>query len=77
MNAFTKIIKNYETVTRLGREIITHKDVVRNLALPHHLDQEFRKQDERIQKFCDATKKADKEWKKNPYSINSYWTGLS
>ena len=76
MNSFTKIIKNYETVTRLGREIIAHKDLVRRSA-PEHLTQEFQKQEVRIQKFCKATKKAEKEWKKNPYSINSYWTGLS
>ena len=31
MNAFTKIIKNYETIACLGREIIAHKDIVKKL----------------------------------------------
>ena len=57
MNTFTKIIKNYETVTRLGREIIAHKDLIRKSA-PEHLDREFQKQEVRIQKFYKATKKA-------------------
>ena len=45
---FPNEIKNYETVTRLGREIIAHKDLVRRSA-PEHLTQEFQKQELRIQ----------------------------
>jgi hypothetical protein len=76
MSNFIKIVKNYEQICRIGHQIINHKDLVRR-ACPSKLDEEFRKQEERIQAFVDATNKADEEWKKNPYSINTYWTGLS
>ena len=76
MSNFIKIVKNYESICRLGHQIINHKDLVRR-ACPSKLDEEFRKQEERIQAFVDATNKAYEEWKKNPYSINTYWTGLS
>ena len=76
MSNFIKIVKNYESICRLGHQIINHKDLVRR-ACPSKLDEEFRKQDERIQEFVDATNKASTEWEKSPYSINEYWTGLS
>jgi hypothetical protein len=44
---------------------------------PSKLDEEFRKQEERIQEFVDATNKATEEWKNDPHSINEFWTGLS
>ena len=76
MSNFIKIIKNYESICRLGHQIINHKDLVRR-ACPSKLDEEFRKQEDRIQEFVDATNKATKEWKKDPHSINEFWTGLS
>ena len=76
MSNFIKIIRNYENICRLGHKIINHKDLVRRAA-PEKLDEEFRKQEERIQKFVKLTNKAPKEWKKNPHSVNPYWTGLS
>ena len=69
MSNFIKIVKNYEHICRLGQQIINHKDLVRR-ACPSKLDEEFRKQDARIQEFVDATSKASKEWEKSPYSIN-------
>ena len=76
MSNFIKIVKNYELICRLGHQIINHKDLVRR-ACPSKLDEEFRKQEDRIQEFVNATNKASKEWEKSPHSINEFWTGLS
>ena len=76
MSSFIKIVRNYENICRLGHKIINHKDLVRRAA-PEKLDEEFRKQEERIQEFVKLTETAHKEWKKNSYSVNTYWTGLS
>jgi len=76
MSNFVKIVRNYENISRIGKQIIDHKDLVRRAA-PHKLDEEFRKQEERIQEFVKITNEAHEEWDKNPYSINEYWTGLS
>lgn len=76
MSNFVKIVRNYETISRIGREIINHKDFIRHTA-PTQLDKEFQKQEERIEKFINAANAAQDEWEKNEYSINEYWTGLS
>ncbi len=76
MSNFVKIIRNYENICRLGYKIINHKDLVRRAA-PDKLDEEFKKQEVRIQEFIELTEKAHEDWKKNPYSVNPYWTGLS
>jgi len=76
MSNFIKIVKNYENICRIGKEIINHKDLVRR-ACPTKLDDEFKKQEERINNFIKATEKAEEEWKTNPYSTNEYWTGWS
>ena len=39
---FAKIVKNYEMVYRLGKEIINHKDFVRRVP-PAKLEEEFKK----------------------------------
>ncbi len=76
MSNFIKIVKNYELICRLGHQIINHKDLVRR-ACPSKLDEEFRKQEDRIQEFVDATNKATEEWKNDPHSINEYLNWLS
>ena len=76
MSNFVKIVRNYEQICKIGKEIINHKDFVRKVA-PVKLDEEFRKKEERIEEFVKITNKAHEEWEKNPYSINEYWTGLS
>ena len=76
MKSFISVVNNYEKVYRIGKEIIKHKELVRK-SCPKKLDEEFRKQEFRIEQFIKATETADKEWKKNPYSINPYWTGYS
>ena len=50
MSNFVKIVRNYEHICKLGKTIINHKDLVRR-APPTKLDEEFRKQEERIQEF--------------------------
>ena len=74
--SFKRIVKNYEKVYRLGTQIIEHKNLVRH-AKPEKLDEEFRKQENRIQEFVKLTKEADETWKNNEYYINHYWTGHS
>ena len=76
MSNFIRIVKNYEKICKIGHQIINHKDLVRRAA-PEKLDEEFRKQENRIQEFVEITNKAHEQWEKNPYSINEYWTGLS
>lgn len=76
MSNFIRIVRNYENICRIGREIINHKDFVRRAA-PDKLDEEFRKQEERIEEFMRVTDEAHKELKKSPYAVNPYWTGLS
>tara|TARA_Y100001970_G_scaffold231166_1_gene287257 strand:- start:41 stop:268 length:228 start_codon:yes stop_codon:yes gene_type:complete len=74
--SFTKIVKNYGRVFRLGQDIIKHKEKICFVA-PEKKDEEFIKQEKRIDDFFESIKKAENEWKKNQHSINSYWTGLS
>ena len=76
MSNFIKIVRNYENICKLGNKIINHKDLVKKVA-PGKLDEEFRKQENRIQEFVKLTEKANEEWEKNPHSVNTYWTGLS
>ena len=51
MSRFISIVKNYEKVCRIGQDIINHKDLVRK-AKPDKLSEEFRKQEERIERIC-------------------------
>ena len=72
--SFIRIVKNYENISKIGREIIKHKEIV---SAVHKSDIEFRNQEIRIQEFSDAIKKAETEWEKSPDSANTYWTGFS
>lgn len=76
MSNFIKIVRNYENICKLGHKIINHKDLIRKAA-PDKLDEEFRKQENRIQEFVKLTEKAHAEWEKNSHTVNPYWTGLS
>ena len=74
--SFKHIVKNYENIYKLGKEIIKHKEIV--TAVPKsNSHAEFIKQEIRIQEFTDAIDNANKEWNDNEDSINTYWTGLS
>ena len=74
--SFRRIVKNYENIFKLGKQIIKHKETIRFIP-PEKKDTEFIKQEIRIQEFSDAIKKAETEWEKSPDSVNTYWTGLS
>ena len=72
--SFTRIVKNYGYIHKLGKQIIEHKDSIKKVP-PAKIDIEFLKQEDRIQKFVTELNKANKEWKSNETSINTYWTG--
>jgi hypothetical protein len=74
--SFLRLINNYENISKLGREIIKHKEIISTIP-KSEIDIEFIKQENRIQKFSDAIEKTNNEWKNNPELVNPYWTGLS
>ena len=59
MSSFIRILKNYENICKLGREIIKHKEIIPKSHM------EFRNQEICIQEFSDAIKKANKEWERS------------
>jgi hypothetical protein len=74
--SFLTVVKNYEKLSRLGREIINHKEIV--IALPvDRIPDEHRRQEERIEMFDKEAIKANRYWKENKITINEFWTGLS
>ena len=76
VRSFLRIINNYENISKLGREIIKHKEIISTIP-KSDMEIEFIKQENRIQEFSDAIEEANKEWKNNPELVNPYWTGLS
>ena len=74
--SFLRIIKNYENISKIGREIIKHKEIISTIP-KSEIDIEFIKQENRIQEFSDAIERTNNEWKNNPELVNPYWTGLS
>ena len=59
MSSFIRILKNYENICKIGREIIKHKEIINNVPKS---DIEFRNQEIRKQEFSDAIKKANRDW---------------
>ena len=58
MVRFIRILKNYENICKLGREIIKHKEIIPKS------DIEKRNQEILLKEFSDAIKKANKEWER-------------
>jgi len=58
MVRFIKILKNYENICKLGREIIKHKEIIPKTYI------EKRNQEILLKEFSDAIKKANKEWER-------------
>ena len=58
MVRFIRILKNYENICKLGREIIKHKEIIPKTYI------EKRNQEILLKEFSDAIKRADKEWKR-------------
>ena len=76
MSSFKHIVKNYENLAKLGRQIIQHKTDVKFIKT-QKLDNAFLKQELKIEKFFDDADKAHISWKKNTQSIHEFWTGHS
>ena len=58
MVRFIKILKNYEKICKLGRDIIKHKEIIPKTYI------EKRNQEILLKEFSDAIKKANKEWER-------------
>lgn len=58
MVRFIRILKNYENICKLGREIIKHKEIIPKTYI------EKRNQEILLKEFSDAIKRADKEWER-------------
>ena len=74
MSNFIKIVKNYEYLGKLGKEIINHNKYIKHI-MPLKLDEEFKNQENRIEEFIKLRNKTEENW--NSYFINKYWTGPS
>mgnify|MGYP006166683791 CR=1 FL=1 len=58
MVRFIRILKNYENICKLGREIIKHKEIIPKTYI------EKRNQEILLKEFSDAIEKADREWER-------------
>lgn len=74
--SFITVVKNYERLAALGKEIIKHKDDIKKVK-PDMLDMEFKRQEQRLQIFENDAKYVNNFWKNNKNTINEFWTGLS
>ena len=61
MVRFIKILKNYENICKLGREIIKHKEIISGIPKTYI---EKRNQEILLKEFSDAIEKADREWER-------------
>tara|TARA_B100000902_G_C27129089_1_gene822639 strand:- start:118 stop:348 length:231 start_codon:yes stop_codon:yes gene_type:complete len=73
--SFSRIIRNYKQLGKLGTEIMEHKSIVGNLPRGKIIDDEFKKQHEKIELFIDIQKETAEISKDVNYLINEYWTG--
>ena len=53
--SFVRVVKNYEKVFKLGRQIIKHKESI-NFIAPEKRDEEFIKQEKRMDQFFKSVK---------------------
>ena len=76
MASFKHIVKNYENLAKLGKQIIQHKQDIK--SIPSHLNYNaFITQEIRIQQFFDDVEKSNNDWEKNSHTIDEFWTGPS
>ena len=76
MSSFKHVVKNYENLAKLGRQIIQHKKDVKNIK-SDNLEKAFFIQEQKIQQFFDDATHTHQYWIKNSNSINEFWTGHS
>ena len=55
MASFKQVVKNYQTLTKLGQQIIQHKENIKHIK-PSQLENEFLKQEQRIEQLKKLTK---------------------
>tara|TARA_B100001250_G_C19536272_1_gene672673 strand:- start:295 stop:525 length:231 start_codon:yes stop_codon:yes gene_type:complete len=76
MSSFKHVVKNYENLAKLGRQIIQHKKDIKHIN-PHKLDESFLTQEFKIQQFFDDAADSHQYWMKYSNSIDEFWTGPS
>jgi hypothetical protein len=76
MSSFKHIIKNYENLAKLGKEIIQHKKNIKSIP-PDKLQNAFLSQEIKIQQFFDNAELCHIDWKKKSHTIDEFWTGPS
>ena len=76
MASFKQVVKNYQNLAKLGQQIIHHKENIKHIK-PSQLDNEFLKQELRIEEFFEKADQTHTQWHKNSNLIHEYWTGLS
>ena len=74
MSSFKHVVKNYENLAKLGRQIIQHKKDVKNIK-SDNLEKAFFIKEQKIQQFFDDATDTHQYWIKNSNSINEFWTG--
>ena len=73
--SFLNIVKNYKQLSKLGSEIIRHKEVMGKYPKGFKYDDEFAKQHDKIEQFLELQKNTEILSKDVDYLINEYWTG--
>lgn len=76
MNRFNRLVRMQSKLVRLGGQIIHHKKTIQKTP-KDHLEREFEKQENRIQKYFKLSKEVQKKHDKYLQDIHAYWTGLS
>ena len=73
--SFSRIVRNYETMGKLGREIMQHKSAVVNIPRGPKIDSAFEQQHDKIELFLNIQKQTEEISKDVNYLVNEYWTG--
>jgi|TARA_B110000444_G_C18623686_1_gene493399 hypothetical protein len=73
--SFSRIIRNYKQLGKLGTEIMEHKTMIGTIPKGEFIDNEFKKQHEKIELFLEIQKETNIISKDVNYLINEYWTG--
>ena len=73
--SFSRIVRNYETMGKLGREIMQHKSAVVNIPRGPKIGSAFEQQHDKIELFLNIQKQTEEISKDVNYLVNEYWTG--
>tara|TARA_B110000908_G_C10261473_1_gene459567 strand:+ start:3492 stop:3692 length:201 start_codon:yes stop_codon:yes gene_type:complete len=61
MVRFIRILKNYENICKIGKDIIKYKEFISGIPITNV---EKRNQEILLKEFSDAIEKADREWER-------------